>query len=172
MISLWHQESLMSGHRTLRNLASTRLRQLQLPLNLYWIRCKKEKTGRVGLDNIARLPVRLFVFHCNASFQVSLKRRELLKPDLSKNFRCVLFPVYASVSLSFWRWVKQKCWGHHESQQDHRQSYAQERERIGKTNVLFLRDRFTTSRRGRYNYSFNKVEFSRGKPILASFVEN
>ena len=59
---------------------------------------------------------------------------------------------------------------------------SQERERIGKTNVLFLRDRFTVSRRGRYNYSFNKIEFSRGKPwqrdvtlknsILASFVEN
>ena len=64
-------------------------------------RCKKEKTGRIGLEMIARLPVRLFVFHCNASFQVSLKRRELLKPDLSKNFRCVLFPVYVSVSLSF-----------------------------------------------------------------------
>ena len=64
-------------------------------------RCKKEKTGRVGLEMIARLPVRLFVFHCNASFQVSLKRRELLKPDLSKNFRCVLFPVYVSASLSF-----------------------------------------------------------------------
>ena len=60
------------------------------------IRCKKEKTGRVELEISARLPMQLFVFHCNASFQVSLKRRELLKPDLSKNFRCVLFPVYAS----------------------------------------------------------------------------
>ena len=40
------------------------------------------------------------------------------------------------------------------------------------TNVLFLRDRFTASRRGRYNYSFNKIELFRGKPILASFVEN
>ena len=65
------------------------------------IRCKKEKTGRVGLEIIARLPVRLFVVHCNGSFQVSMKRREHLKPDLSKNFRCVLFPVYVSVSLSF-----------------------------------------------------------------------
>ena len=65
------------------------------------IRCKKEKTGRVGLEIIARLPVQLFVVHCNASFQVSIKRRELLKSDLSKNFRCVLFPVYVSVSLSF-----------------------------------------------------------------------
>ena len=46
------------------------------------------------------------------------------------------------------------------------------KERIGKINVLFVRDRFTASRRGRYNYSFNKIEFSRGKPILASFVEN
>ena len=43
---------------------------------------------------------------------------------------------------------------------------------IGKTNVLFLRDCFTASRRGRYNYSFNRIEFSRGKPILAIFVEN
>ena len=65
------------------------------------IRCKKEKIVRVGLEIIARLPVRLFVFHCKASFQVSLKRRELLKPDLSKKFRCVLFSVYVSVSLSF-----------------------------------------------------------------------
>ena len=67
------------------------------------IRCKKEKTGRVELEIIARLPVRLFVFHCNGSFQVSLKRTELLKPDLSKNIRCFLFPVYASVSLPFLR---------------------------------------------------------------------
>ena len=84
-----------------------------------------------------------------------------------KEFFLSLFLVYASVSLCFWRWGKQKCKGHHESQQDHGQSYAQERQNKfwrQARQTSFLRDRSTVSGRGHYNYSFNKREFSRGKP--------
>ena len=50
------------------------------------IRCKKEKTE---LDrNYCSITCAISLsFIGNASFQVSLKRRELLKPDLSKSFR-------------------------------------------------------------------------------------
>ena len=66
------------------------------------IRCKKEKTEldqKLLLDYLCDS----FSFIGNAPFQVSLKRRELLKPDLSKKISLSLFLVYASVSLSFWR---------------------------------------------------------------------
>ena len=66
------------------------------------IRCKKEKAEldqKLLLDYLCDS----LSFIGNASFQVSLKRRELLKPDLSRDFSLSLFFVYASVSLSFWR---------------------------------------------------------------------
>ena len=67
------------------------------------IRCKKEKAEldqKLLLDYLCDS----LSFIGNSSFQVSLKRRELLKPDLSYvEFSLSLFLVYASVSFSFWR---------------------------------------------------------------------
>ena len=55
------------------------------------IRCKKEK---IELDQKLLLDYLCdsLSFIGNAPFQVSLKRRELLKPDLSKNFRSLCSP--------------------------------------------------------------------------------
>ena len=103
----------------------------------------------------------------SASFQVSLKRTELLKPDLSKSFRSLcssstplsrfLFGDELSKSVEDIKRANKimaivmpkKAKTSSDNRQDKRP---------------FVRDRSTASRRGHYKYSFNKREFSRGKP--------
>ena len=63
---------------------------------------------------------------------------------------------------------KQKCKGHHESQQGNGQSYAQEREnkfwRQARQTSFLAGPRRDRIKPRHYNYSLNKREFSRGKP--------
>ena len=75
-------------------------------------RCKKEKAEldqKLLLDYLCNS----LSFIGNASFQVSLKRRELLKHDLSKSFR---FLCSSSTPLSRFLFGDEKCRAHHESQ--------------------------------------------------------
>ena len=125
MISLRHQESLMSatgsseicsprgsGNYTCRGISNS----------------MQERKGRVGPEIIARLAVRFVVFHWQCLFSGLTERQRTPEARFIKEFSLSLFLFYTSVSLCFRRWVKQKCRGHHESQQHPGQSYAQERE--------------------------------------------
>ena len=130
------------------------------------IRCKKEK---IELDQKLLLDYLCdsLSFIGNASFQVSLKRRELLKPDLSKNFRSLCSPSTTLFRFLFGDELSKSV----EDITRANKIMAKVMPKKGKTSSdnrqdkrPFLRDRSTASRRGRYNYSFNKREFSRGKP--------
>ena len=103
----------------------------------------------------------------NASFQVSLKRRELLKPDLSKDFRSLCSPSTPLSRFLFGDELSKIV----EDITKANKIMAKVMPKEGKTSSdnrqakrPFLRDRSTASRRGRYNYSYNKREFSLGKP--------
>ena len=130
------------------------------------IRCKKEKAEldqKLLLDYLCDS----LSFIGNASFQVSLKRRELLKPDLSRNFRSL---CSSSTPLSRFLFGDELS----KSVKDITRAnkiMAKVMPKKRKTSSddrqnkrPFLRDRSTASRRGHYNYSFNKRDFSRGKP--------
>ena len=139
------------------------------------IRCKKEKTEldqKLLLDYLCDS----LSFIGNVSFQVSLKRRELLKLDLSRNFRSL---CSSSTPLSRFlfgdelgksvkditranKLIAKVMPKKRKTSSDDRQNKRP-----------FLRDRSTASRRGHYNYSFNKRDFSRGKLSQdKEYVEN
>ena len=130
------------------------------------IRCKREKAEldqKLLLDYLCDS----LSFISNASFQVSLKHRELLKPDLSRSFRSL---CSSSTPLSRFLFGDELS----KSVKDITRAnkiMAKVMPKKRKTSSddrqnkrPFLRDRSTASRRGHYNYSFNKRDFSRGKP--------
>ena len=103
----------------------------------------------------------------NASFQVSLRRREPLKPDLSKDFRSLCSPSTPLSRFLFGDELSKIV----EDITKANKIMAKVMPKEGKTSSdnrqdkrPFLWDRSTASRRARYNYSYNKREFSLGKP--------
>ena len=129
------------------------------------IRCRKEKAEldqKLLLDYLCES----LSFIGNASFQVSLKRREFLKPDLSKSFRSL---CSSSTSLSRFLFGDELS----KSVEDiTRANKIMAKVRLcprkGKQVLTigrpFFRDRSTASRRRHYSHSFNNREFSQGKP--------
>ena len=130
------------------------------------IRCKKEK-AELDQKSLLDYLCDSLSFIGNASFQVSLKRRELLKPDLSKSFRSL---CSSSTPLSRFLFGDELS----KSVEDITRAnkiMAKVMPKKGKTSSdnrqdkrPFFRDRSTASRRGHYSHSFNKREFSQGKP--------
>ena len=122
------------------------------------IQCKEEKTEldqKVLLDYLCDS----LSFIGNASFQVSLKRRELLKPDLSKDFRSLCSPSTPLSCFLFGDELSKSV----EDIPKANKIMAKVMPKKGKTSPdnrqdkrPFLRGRSTASRRGRYNYSYNK----------------
>ena len=130
------------------------------------IRCRKENAEldqKLLLDYLYDS----LSFIGNASFQVSLKRRELLKPDLSKSF-----PSLCSSSTPLSRFLfGDELSKSVENVTRANMIMAKVMPKKGKTSSdnrqdkrPFFRDRSTASCLGHYSHSFNKREFSQGKP--------
>ena len=129
------------------------------------IRCKKEKAEldqKLLLDYLCDS----LSFIGNASFQVSLKRRELLKPDLSRNFRSLCSSSTPLSRFLFGDELRKRVKDITRANKIMAKVMLKKRKASSddrQDKRPFLRDRSTASRRGHYNYSFNKRDFSRGK---------